>query len=298
MRQNETARRQRHWDLRAAGNFIGGGSGTGLLIAAALWTLLPAAAPGVPLWPVLVGMGFVMMGLSLVWLEIGKPWRAFNVFFHPQTSWMTREGFIAAPLLAAAAAAAWFQSRPLLLLAAVLAAGFLYCQARILKASKAIPAWSHPRTVPLIVATALAEGSGLLLLLGAAGSRTMVAVALVAAIARELARTHYKSGLVQAGAPEGTLAWFGHPATRVLQGTRLIAALLLLAAVFGAAGTLSPLLAALGGGLSAIGGFGLKIILVTRAAFTRGLRIPFTPSRGRGPTAAVLPAAMLRQGKR
>jgi phenylacetyl-CoA:acceptor oxidoreductase subunit 2 len=103
---------------------------------------------------------------------------------------------------------------------------------------------------------------------------------------------------VQAGAPEGTLEWFGHPATRVLQATRLIAALLLLAAVFGAAGTLSPLLAALGGGLAALGGWGLKVILVTRAAFTRGLRIPFTPSRGRGPTAAVLPAAMLRQGRR
>ncbi|HNU10309.1 MAG TPA: hypothetical protein PKJ45_02960 [Rubrivivax sp.] len=298
MRQNETARRQRNWDLRAAGNFIGGGSGTGLLIAAALATLLPQAGPGVAVWPVLVGMGFVMMGLGLVWLEIGKPWRAFNVFFHPQTSWMTREGFLAAPLLGCAAAAVWFQSAPLLWLAGLLAAGFLYCQARILKASKAIPAWSHPRTVPLIIATALAEGSGLFLLLGAAGSRTMIALALAAAIAREALRESYRRGLVQAGAPAGTLEWFGHPATRVLQGTRLLAMALLLAALLGVAGTLSPLLAALGGGLAAIGGFGLKIILVTRAAFTRGLRIPFTPSRGRGPTAAVLPAAMLRQGKR
>ncbi|HNT39778.1 MAG TPA: hypothetical protein PKO45_11750 [Rubrivivax sp.] len=298
MRQNETARRQRNWDLRAAGNFIGGGSGTALIIAAALWTLLPDAAPGVPWLPVLAGMGFVMLGLSLVWLEIGKPWRAFNVFFHPQTSWMTREGFVAAPLLAAAAAAAWFQSRPLLWLAALLAAGFLYCQARILKASKAIPAWSHPRTVPLIIATALAEGSGLVLLLGAAGVRSMVALALLAAIAREALREHYRRGLVQAGAPEGTLAWFTHPATHVLQVTRAIAALLLLAALLGAGGTLWPLLAALGGALSALGGWGLKVILVTRAAFTRGLRIPFTPARGRGPTAAVLPLGGARQGRR
>src|SRR4051794_33708871 len=88
---------QRNWDLRAAGNFIGGGAGAGLIITAAL-----AAASGAPFRLALaIGLGGVLAGLSLVWLEIGKPWRALNVFFHPRTSWMTREAIVAGILVPA-----------------------------------------------------------------------------------------------------------------------------------------------------------------------------------------------------
>ena len=41
---------------------------------------------------------FIGAGLTCVWLEIGRPLRAINVFFHPQTSWMTREGIVAVPI--------------------------------------------------------------------------------------------------------------------------------------------------------------------------------------------------------
>jgi phenylacetyl-CoA:acceptor oxidoreductase subunit 2 len=52
-----------------------------------------------------------------------------------------------------------------LLPAAAIAAGaFLYCQARILRAAKGIPAWRTPWVVPLIVISGLAEGGALLLL--------------------------------------------------------------------------------------------------------------------------------------
>lgn len=280
MRHEETSRRQRHWDLRAAGNFIGGGSGSALIMVTALWALLPASNHAVARVPLLAGMGLVAAGLTLVWFEIGKPWRALNVFFHPQTSWMTREGMVAGPLLLAAAAAAWLGNPWALLPAALLAGAFLYCQARMLRASKAIPAWSHPRTVWLIVGTALAEGSGLFVLLGNAGSRSMIALALACALAREILRESYRRGLVQVGAPAQTLAWFTHPATRGLQAVRFVAAALLLLALVGAAGPFSALVAAVGGGLSALGGLGLKVILVTRAAFSRGVRVPFTPTRG------------------
>ena len=114
-----TARRQTYWDIRAAGNFIGGGSGSGLIAVSALAALtgeLEAAR-----LPMLAGVVLVGLGLSLVWLEIGKPWRALNVFFHPQTSWMTRESLVAGPLLAAAAAGAWFAIPALMLLAGALA---------------------------------------------------------------------------------------------------------------------------------------------------------------------------------
>lgn len=277
MKQMNTARRQGYWDLRAAGNFIGGGTGTGLVLASALAALLGQEVR----WPLLAGCAFVALGLSLVWLEIGKPWRAFNVFFHPQTSWMTREGILAGPLLAAAAAAAWFGQPLLLVPAAILAGGFVYCQARILRASRAIPAWSHVRTVPLILLTALAEGTGAFLVLGEP-STAMIAAALAAAVVREAAREAYRRGLVEAKAPEGTLAWFTRPEVRLLQVLRL-AALVLLAA--GLAGFSQAAVA--GGALAMLTGWGLKAIMVTRAAYTRGAAIPRTPTRGRSVSRAV-----------
>ena len=66
--------RQANWDARAAANFIGGGSGTGLLIAAAV-----ASAAGAPYRPLaLVALALVAIGLGCVWLEIGRPWRALQ----------------------------------------------------------------------------------------------------------------------------------------------------------------------------------------------------------------------------
>jgi len=295
MKQMDTARRQRHWDMRAAGNFICGGTGGGLVLACAAAAALPGGGHAVAVVPLLAGMLFVMAGLSLVWLEIGKPWRALNVFFHPQTSWMTREGILAGPLIACCAAAAWTEEPALLALAAALAAGFVYCQARMLRASRAIPAWSHPRSVPLILTTALAEGTGAFLVLGGAGSTATVALALAATLAREAAREAYRRGLVDAPAPAGTLAWFSRPETRVLQALRGVAALLLLAALAGLAG---PAAAALGGALAAVTGWGLKAILITRAAYTRGARIARTPARGRGETTPVLPFGRPGAGRR
>lgn len=272
MKQMATARRQAQWDLRAAGNFIGGGTGSGLILSAAL-----AAPFGLPwMLPLAAGVAFVALGLSLVWLEIGKPWRALNVFFHPQTSWMTREGILAAPLLASGAAAVFWDLPELLALSAPLAAGFLYCQARILRASRAIPAWSHHRVVPLIVATALAEGTGAYLLI--AGPVTLfVVLALVVGAGREAAREAYRKGLIADRAPEQTIAWFTRPEVRVLQACR-IAALALLAAGLAGFGTA----AVIGGVLALLTGWGLKIVMVTRAAFLRGQAIPRTPVRGRG----------------
>lgn len=288
MRQSNTARRQGHWDMRAAGNFICGGTGTGLVLAAAV----AAAMPGdhaVPVVAVVVGTLFVIAGLSLVWLEIGKPWRALNVFFHPQTSWMTREAILAGPLVVCCAAAAWTGAPALLVPAALLAAGFVYCQARMLRASRAIPAWSHPRTVALILATAAAEGTGAFVVLGG-GSTAMLALALLATLAREAAYEAWRRGLVETGAPAGTLEWFERPQARALRVLRIAAALLMLAALVGVGAPASPLLAAAGGAIAAFTGWALKAILITRMAFMRGARIARAPARGRGEAAAVTPA--------
>ena len=85
---------QTNWDWRAAGNFIGGGTGAGLIFAS-VWCWFA----GFPFW-LLSGFALIFIGFGLlcVWAEIGKPLRAIHVFFHPSTSWMTREAIVAIPL--------------------------------------------------------------------------------------------------------------------------------------------------------------------------------------------------------
>ncbi|WP_096702333.1 dimethyl sulfoxide reductase anchor subunit [Magnetospirillum sp. 15-1] len=272
MRQMITARLQRSWDLRAAGNFIGGGAGTGLVLAATVATLSTGADLRLIL---LAGLVLIGLGLAMVWLEIGKPWRALNVFFHPQTSWMTREGIVAGPLMAAGGAY-WLFGHPLLLLpAAGLAAGFLYCQSRILKASRGIPAWKQAEIVPLIIATGLAEGAGLLALL-AEPTPVVLAWALAAGLAREAAWVLYRRGLVASGAASGALGIFASPPAQAARWAQWLALALWVAALAGLP------VAPLAGLLAAVSGWAIKALLITRAAFTRGASVPHAPVRGRG----------------
>lgn len=267
MRQMITARLQKSWDLRATGNFIGGGAGTGLVLAA-------VAFDGGRL-PLAVGLVLVGLGLAMVWLEIGKPWRALNVFFHPQTSWMTREGIVAGPLMAAGAAYWLFGHGALALPLAALAAGFLYCQSRILRASRGIPAWKQAEIVPLIIASGLAEGAGLLALL-ADPDPAVVAWALAAGLLREAAWAVYRRGLAASGNGERALGVFASPPARMARLVQLVALVLWVLALAGLP------VAPLAGLLAALSGWAVKALLITRAAFTRGASVPHAPVRGRG----------------
>ncbi len=277
MKQVVHARLQRYWDLRAAGNFSFGGAGSGLILAAAFGFVV-----GLPsVLAVAAGLALIGLGLFCVWLEIGRPWRAINVFFNPRTSWMTREAMLVPPLMAAGAAAVLIDIR-FVLLAAPFAAAFLYCQARMLLASRGIPAWCQDEVVPLILATGLAEGAGLFLLIGGA-QMPMLALALGVTGLREVAIWAYRRGLIKAKAPAGTLAWFSRPEEKMLAAMRLAAIALLALALAGWS------TAALGGLLALATGWGLKVMLITRAAFTRGHVIQQTPARGRELSQVVTP---------
>ncbi len=269
---------QRNWDLRAAGNFIGGGCGAGLIATSAL-----AAATGAPFrLAMALGLACVTAGLSLVFLEIGKPWRALNVFFHPHTSWMTRESIIAGPLVAIGSAAVVFGSVAAALGAAALAGGFIYCQARILRASRGIPAWRQAEIVPFIIATGLAEGSGLYLLAGSR-SAAWLAFGLLAGALREAAWLSYRAGLCRTPAAERSVAMFDARAGRAVRRAQLGGLVLIAAALaceFLAPG-IAQIPACAGGLLAALSGWGVKALLITRAAFTRGVAIPVVPTRGR-----------------
>jgi phenylacetyl-CoA:acceptor oxidoreductase subunit 2 len=247
---------QQHWDARAALNFMLGGTGSGLMIAAAL------ATPDSRV-PVLLSLVLVATGLAAVWLEIGKKLRAVNVFFNPFTSWMTRESFAAVVLFALGAGALW---RPQWFLPAAAAAAlaFLWCQGRILRASKGIPAWRAPQVVLLIVSTGLAEGAGLALLFTPAPP--LLAWFGLALILRAYAWTRYAAA-VKSPALEA-------PAKALVQiGT--VAAL-----AFAILGHWVPGAAQLAGIAALASGLWLKYALVTRASLNQGFDLPHLPVRG------------------
>ncbi len=249
---------QRYWDARAALNFICGGTGAGLIIAA------PFIHPVSP-WPVVAGLAFIAAGLFAVWLETGKKLRALHVLFNPFTSWMTREAFAALLLFPVGLGA--FLTLKFLPVAAALALVFLWCQGRILRASRGIPAWRVPQVVPLIMAAGFAEGAAVaVFVVQTPLASALLAIALIARlIAWPAYRAEVKSeALERAGK---TLQW------AALAGLALIG----LSFYFVQAGLVLAAAAAL---LALASGWWLKLRLVTRAAFTQGFSLPRQPVRG------------------
>ncbi len=270
---------QKHWDWRAAGNFICGGAGAGLFVFAAIETFFLGTS--FPLgW---VALGLVALGLFLLLFKIGRPLRSIFVLRQPQRSWMTREAWIAAFLFPLGAIATWLDSPAFMIPAAVLALCFLFSQAMILRESKGIPAWRAPRIVALIIATGMAEGAGLFLAAPAvmplvAASEIAAIAALILAALRAWSWTRYLSGLRSEGAPAKTIAvlekfeaWF------LVLGLAFPTALVILAWVAPRA-----VLFALAGVCIAGTGAALKFILVTRAGYNQGFALAHIPVRGSG----------------
>jgi phenylacetyl-CoA:acceptor oxidoreductase subunit 2 len=241
--------RQRHWDARAAANFMLGGAGSGLLVFMALADIRAAAATA-------LAAALVALGLGAVWLEIGRRLRALHVLFNPFTSWMTRESYAALLLFPLAIGAIYAPSAAPF--AAAVAALFLYCQARILRASKGIPAWRAPEVVALVVLTGLAEGAALALLFSE--SELLRAAFVLAVVARYVAWRRYRAAAPSAAleAPGNALAWIG---------TLAAAALVFFAPAIGGIAALAT-------------GWWLKLALVTRASFNQGFSLPHLPVRG------------------
>jgi phenylacetyl-CoA:acceptor oxidoreductase subunit 2 len=268
--------RQTSWDWRAAANFICGGAGSGLIVFAAL-SLAPAALRSVLL---LAGAALVGLGLFCVWLEIGRPTRALHVFFNPFRSWMTREACAATLLFPAALAAAagiagagW--------VAAALALVFVYCQGRMLQASKGIPAWREPLVTPLIVATGLTEGGGLLLL--AAGGFEDIGRAVWVSfcaliVARAILWRIWRDRLTGRIAPRALTAIDQAGSFLLVAGSAVpLAAIALAASTQGQASTIFQILA---GVLAVVAGARFKFDLLGRAAFNQGFALTHLPVRG------------------
>lgn len=248
---------QQHWDARAAANFIFGGAGSGLLLVGAVL--------GEPS-PLLVAVALALMaaGLFAVWLETGRRLRAIHVLFNPFTSWMTRESFAA---IVAFCAGGWFvlDGEPAAFYAAALAAAaFLWCQARIVQAAKGIPAWRAPQSVPLVVTSGLAEGAALALLVVA--PVPMLLPAGLALVARAIAWHRYHAAAPNPALeqPGALLLWAGTAAP--------------LACFIGVAA--SPWIAPIAALAALLPGWWLKLVLITRAAHHQPYSLPHLPVRG------------------
>jgi phenylacetyl-CoA:acceptor oxidoreductase 26-kDa subunit len=271
---------QSQWDWRAAGNFIGGGAGSGLIVFTALAGTKGALAAAL----LLAGLALIGLGLSCVWLELGRPLRALHVFFNARTSWMTREAIVATVLLPvglAAAAGVYSGIDGLVWLPAALALVFVYCQGRMLRAARGITAWREPLTVPLLLSTSLAEGAGVffvaLLWHGPAGAAMAVLFG-VLVLARAAVLLAYRQRLSGRIAPRANRALDRAGRALLIGGTALPLALLLAAAWTG--GTTAVALGALA---AALAGAHLKFTLVTRAGYNQGFALRSLPVRGARP---------------
>jgi phenylacetyl-CoA:acceptor oxidoreductase subunit 2 len=269
--------RQCNWDARAAANFVCGGAGGGLIVFAVV-----AGVSGLAFaLPMLAGLALIGAGLLCVWHELGRPLRALHVFFHPRTSWMTREAYIAVllfPCTVAAVAGVPGFAR----LAAVLAFVFAFCQGRMLQAARGIPSWRHALITPLLVVTGLAEGAGLWLLAAAwlrTGTETLVTLFGGLVLLRIVIWLAYRRAIATQ-APRAHAAL--DTASRVLQlaGTLLplVAIALIPTGIVSGATTLA--VAAIAGLAAAIGGAHMKFTLVTKAGFTQGAALVRLPVRG------------------
>ena len=269
---------QTHWDWRAAANFVCGGAGSGLGVFAAL------SGAGMPALAALIviGLAAIGCGLTCVWLEIGRPLRALNVFLNPFTSWMTREAF-AATLLFPVGLAAAFGFAGFGWLAAALALAFLYCQGRILMASKGIPAWREPMVLPLILITGLTEGAGLFFLAGplhGQGTRSLLILFGALVAGRALVWRSYRRRIGANGAPRALDALDGAGGQLRLAGTLLPLVLIVVAVAVDVGGTAGAVIAAVAGLAATAAGAAMKFTLVTRAAFNQGFALKHLPVRG------------------
>ncbi len=288
-------KRQTFWDWRAAMNWCFGGLSSGFAVMTALaWAMgLVSLSSAADLF---VGAAALMaVGLFFVWLKIGRKLRAWRAIFRPQSSWMTRELYAAALFYPAMAAAWWWQSPAALIVAALAAGLFLVCQAKILHMAKGIPAWRVPLIPPMIVASGLLEGTGLLavaaavpgfgLSLGPALPVALVVLAAFGAIHWHVYRTTAREkGIVPlARGAIQELTWPLHV------GGHLVPAVLAAAVL---AGLNAPLVLGAAGAAAIAGGFYWKFGVIVRAGFQQGFALERYPQRGSGARAAPSLAAM------
>ena len=297
-----TGKRQTVWDWKGATNFILGGMGSGMIVMAWLGSLLGLVRSDA--LPAIDTLGGAIMGLGLLTLlfKIGKPLRILNALRRPQSSWMTREIYIAAVFYAALGLVLlpyvtpvlpWSSGSANLLYGFVawIALGFLYAQARILNAAAGIPTWRAPLIPWMLFATGLYEGLGLLLIIYAAMPGVFLDMRIIAGAGVLLALSNFilwQSYRLRAEAegigPLSRRDLAGINPGLVFAGHLVPFALLLGLQVVPALNT--PAVFAVAGIGALFGGWLWKLTVITKACHQQGFAVPRLPQRGSGTRAA------------
>lgn len=286
-------KRQTFWDFRAAMNFTLGGMSSGLMIVSFLAYLFGVLTEeSLQTLFVVAGIGMAI-GLFFVFLEIGRKARFLDVLKRPQTSWMTRETYAVAVIYPALLVGfIWPQEifHWLVFLGAVM---FLYSQAMILHAARGIPAWRVPLIPPMLLATGLLEGVGLMLFVLAItqdivnGFNALIFSGIVLVLVNfSLWRTYCNTAeLLEIGPLARQVL---HKITPVLHVVGHALPLILFALALGVDGRAVHWLLALGGLAAVAGGVLWKFAVITRACYQQGFALPRLPQRGSGERAAPL----------
>jgi DMSO reductase anchor subunit len=147
--------RQRVWHWPAVINFMLGGAGAGFYIFAAL----VGDAARAWLGPVLVGVG-----LAVLALEAGRPFRAHHLLRNLGQSWMSREVLAAMIFVATASLDVYRPSMALTVVAVISALVLVLCHGLIIYRARAIPSWNVPVMPVLVISSGLTAGAGVALL--------------------------------------------------------------------------------------------------------------------------------------
>jgi len=284
-----TGQHQTLWDWRAAMNWCFGGIGGGLGLFAWIGTLTGAVSADGARIALFLAAASLALGLFFVFLKIGRKLRFWRAALRPQTSWMTRELYVAVVFFPAVLASLIFPNPAFFAIAGIGAAGFLASQAKILHLARGIPAWRAPLVPWMIIATGLLEGLGALTMLAALFGNDVT-------VTRAFAWCGIAAALLTAA------LWVGYRKTAKAAGIGPLArdqmakmALPMHAighavpAIIWAHGLLyvDPAVVTAIGGLAAIGG-GVywKYMMLCRLGYTQGYALANLPQRGSGNRAA------------
>ncbi|MGE0876817.1 MAG: 4Fe-4S dicluster domain-containing protein [Burkholderiales bacterium] len=283
---------QQFWDWRAAMNWMFGGVGSGLAIVSVLALWLGAVPDRAMPALLFASATLIATGLFFVFLKIGRQLRFWRAASRPNTSWMSRELYAALVFFPAVLWSLLEPNRAAFTIAALGAAAFLGCQAKILHMARGIPAWRVPLMPWMLGASGLAEGFGALAIATALLGSASLAIAaggivLGAFVNARLWRNYRNSAKAEGIPPLARQAIDDITVPLALFG-QLVPIVLVLAAW--ALPAMASGLVALAGAATIAGGALWKFKIVVRASYMQGLKLSHMPQRGSGSRAA--PARM------
>ena len=281
---------QTYWDWKAAMNWSLGGVGSGFAFVGWLAYLSGDVALATLPYISAVAAIVIAVGLFFVFLKIGRKLRFWRAILRPQTSWMTRELYAAAVFYPAVLASLLWPRPAIVALAALAALAFLYCQARILHASRGVPAWRVRLMPPMLVATGLLEGTALLALAQALTPTLLASGSFLALTGIVLAVLN--AGLWAAYRRGAEAQGIGRLARDVIEETTVPlhivghALPVVLFAVALAPSEAAPVALGIGGAAALVGGVYWKFRVILKASYQQGFAMSKIPRRGSGTRAA------------